>query len=166
MAEEFSMTCGHNCRVGFLSGVFACRSGVLYKVCYICFKFCGCRTGPRLGARGHGWPLQNACKWCMPIVQWRHNECDGVSIHLRLDCLLSRLFRRGSKKTSKLRVTGLFEGNPPLTGGSPRKRPVTRKMCPFDDVIMKLAIIVQRAMYYIWWLFLMNIMWTIPHLHL
>ena len=53
---------------------------------------------------------------------WRHNECDGVSNHRRLDCLFNRLFRRRSKKTSKLRVTGLFEENPrhrwiPLTEG-------------------------------------------------
>ena len=39
-------------------------------------------------------------------LQWRHNERDGVSNHWRLDCLLSRLFSCGSKKTSKLRVTG------------------------------------------------------------
>ena len=37
--------------------------------------------------------------------------------HWRLDCLLSRLFRGRSKKTSKLRVTGLCEGNPLVTGG-------------------------------------------------
>ena len=40
------------------------------------------------------------------------------------------------KKTSKLRVTGLCEGNSPATGDSPHKGPVTRKMFPFDDVIM------------------------------
>ena len=40
--------------------------------------------------------------------------------------LLNRLFRRRSKKTSKLPVTGLCEA----------KWPVTRKMFPFDDVIM------------------------------
>ena len=50
-------------------------------------------------------------------VQWRHNERDGVSNYRRVDCLHSRLFRRRSKKTSKLRVTGLFEGNPPASGG-------------------------------------------------
>ena len=50
-------------------------------------------------------------------LQWRHNERDGVSNHLHLDCLLSRLFRRRSTKTSKLRVTGLCEGNPLVTGG-------------------------------------------------
>ena len=43
-------------------------------------------------------------------LQWRHIERDGVSSHRRLDCVLNRLFRRRSKKTSKLRVTGLFEG--------------------------------------------------------
>ena len=34
-------------------------------------------------------------------------------------CLLNRLFRRWSKKTSKLRVTGLCEGNCPVTGKFP-----------------------------------------------
>ena len=32
------------------------------------------------------------------------------------------LFRHKSKKTSKLRVTGLCEGNPPVTGGFPSER--------------------------------------------
>ena len=47
--------------------------------------------------------------------QWRHNEFDGVSNHGRLGCLLNRLFRDRSKKSSKLRVTGLCEGNSPVT---------------------------------------------------
>ena len=34
----------------------------------------------------------------------------------------TRLFRRRSKKTWKLRVTGLCEGNPPVTGGFPSQR--------------------------------------------
>ena len=50
---------------------------------------------------------------------WRHNGHDGVSNHMRLDCLLNRLFRRRSKKISKLRLTGLCEGNSPVTGGFP-----------------------------------------------
>ena len=33
-----------------------------------------------------------------------------------LDCLLNPLFRRRSKKTSKLHATGLCEGNSPVTG--------------------------------------------------
>ena len=40
-------------------------------------------------------------------LQWRYNELDGASNHRHLDCLPSRLFRRRSKKKSKLRVTGL-----------------------------------------------------------
>ena len=73
---------------------------------------------------------------CSAPLQWRHNEHGGVSNHQPYDCLLNRLFRRRSKKTSKLRVTGLCEGNSPVTGEFPHKRPVTRKMFPFDDVIM------------------------------
>ena len=55
-------------------------------------------------------------------LQWCHDECDGVSNHRRLDCLLSRLFKRRSKKTSKLPVTGLCEGNSPVTGEFPSQR--------------------------------------------
>ena len=51
-------------------------------------------------------------------------------------CWLNRLFRRRSKKTPKLRVTGLCVGNSPGPVNSPHKGPVTRKMFPFDDVIM------------------------------
>ena len=45
---------------------------------------------------------------------WRHNGHDGVS-----DCLLKRTFRRRSKKTSKLCVTGLCVGNSLGTGEIP-----------------------------------------------
>ena len=69
-------------------------------------------------------------------LQWRYNDHDGVSNHQPRGCLLNRLFRRRSKKTSKLRVTGLCVGNSPGPVNSPHKRPVTRKMFPFDDVIM------------------------------
>ena len=53
---------------------------------------------------------------------WRYNERHGVWNHQPPDCKLSRLFRRASKKTSKLRVTGLCEGNTPVTGGFPSQR--------------------------------------------
>ena len=75
---------------------------------------------------------------------WRHNEHDSVSNHQPRGCLLNRLFRRRSKKTSKLRVTGLCVGKSPGPVNSPRKGPVTRKMFPFDDVIMKYLILVRR----------------------
>ena len=54
-----------------------------------------------------------------PTLQWRHNDHDGVSNHQPQGCLLSRLFGRRSKKTSKLRVTGLYVGNSPVTGEFP-----------------------------------------------
>ena len=69
-------------------------------------------------------------------LRWRHNESDVVSNHRPHDCLLNRLFRHRSKKTSKLRVTGLCEGNSPMTSQFPHKGPVTRIFFPFDDVIM------------------------------
>ena len=40
-------------------------------------------------------------------LHWRHNGHDTVSNHQLHHCLLNRLFRRRSKKISKLRVTGL-----------------------------------------------------------
>ena len=60
------------------------------------------RTGPFSG------PVQQ-----QPVLalQWRHNECNGMSNHQRLCCLLDHLFRHKSKKTSKLHVTDLCEGN-------------------------------------------------------
>ena len=44
-------------------------------------------------------------------LRLRHNERNGVSNHQPHDCLFNRLFGRWSKKTSKLRVPGLCEGN-------------------------------------------------------
>ena len=55
-------------------------------------------------------------------LRWRHNEHDDVSNHQPHDCLLKRLFRRRSKKTSKLRVPGLWEGNSPVTSEFPAQR--------------------------------------------
>ena len=72
-------------------------------------------------------------------LEWSHNGRDSVSNHQPDDCLFNRLFRRRSKKTSKLRVTGLCAGNSPGTDEFPAQRPVTRKMFPLDDVIMHLS---------------------------
>ena len=49
-------------------------------------------------------------------LQWRLNGRVSVSIHQPHHCLLNRLFRRRSKKTPKLRVTGLCARNSPVTG--------------------------------------------------
>ena len=62
------------------------------------------------------------CCGCRCSSEWRHNERYGVSNHRHLDCLLNLLFRCRSKKTPKLRVTGLCEGNSPVTGEFPSQR--------------------------------------------
>ena len=61
-------------------------------------------------------PLTPDNTYFVDTLQWRHRERDGVSNHQPDDCLLNRLFRHRSKKTPKLRVTGLCEGNSPVTG--------------------------------------------------
>ena len=71
-------------------------------------------VGWRTGCRGKG--------FCSVTLQWRHNGRDGASNRLPYDCLLNRLFRRRSKKTSNLGVTGLCVGNSPVTGEFPTQR--------------------------------------------
>ena len=80
-------------------------------------------------------PCKSICYWYSSL-QWRHNERDGVSNHQPHDSLLNRLFREWSKKTSKLRITCLFERNLPVTGEFPSQRASNAEMFPFDDVIM------------------------------
>ena len=51
-------------------------------------------------------------EWSYSSLEWRHNGLDSVSNHQPRDSLFNRLFRRRSKKTSKLRVTmrGIHRG--------------------------------------------------------
>ena len=104
-----------------------------------------------------GWSRVFSWEWIRHswTLQWRHNDHGGVSNHRPRGCLLNCLFRRRSKKTSKLRVTGLCAGNSPRPVNSPHKGPVMRKMVPFDDVIMiysggqrtQLARLIQYLLY-------------------
>ena len=64
------------------------------------------------------WLWCQFCSWSYTL-RWRHNGRDGVSNHQPHHCLLNHLFRRRSKKTSKLRVTGLCAGNSSVTGEFP-----------------------------------------------
>ena len=57
--------------------------------------------------------------WNTTHITVTHNRRDGASNHQPHDCLLNRLFRRRSKKSSKLRVTGLCAGNSPVTSECP-----------------------------------------------
>ena len=60
--------------------------------------------------------LQLHVSWSMSL-QWRQNGHNSVSHHQPHDCLLNRLFRCRSKKTLKLRVTGLCAQWIPRTHG-------------------------------------------------
>ena len=66
-------------------------------------------------------------------LRWRHNGRDGVSNHQPHDCLLNRLFRPRSKRTSKFRVTGFCVGNSPDADN-----------VPFHNVIMPCSSMVKR----------------------
>ena len=92
----------------------------------------------RLSKQSWGWWFKTPSRplWCqsnekkhrcyqwliLATLPWHHNELAGVSNHQPHDCLLDRLFTRRSKKTSKLRVTGLGVGNSPLAGEFPGQR--------------------------------------------
>ena len=69
-------------------------------------------------------------------LQWRHNELAGVSNHQTHDCLPNRLFTCKSKKTSNSASLAFVMGIHRRPVNSPRKGPVTRKMFPFDVVIV------------------------------
>ena len=67
-------------------------------------------------------PSHNTCArvvQSLGSLQWRHNGLNGISNHQPHHCLLNRLFRRKSNKTSKLCVTGLCAGNSLVTGEFP-----------------------------------------------
>ena len=66
------------------------------------------------------WIHQKLSFW--PLFTVTSHGHHGVSNYQELHCLFYRLFRCTSKKTSKLRLTGFCEGNPPATGGFPSQR--------------------------------------------
>ena len=81
-------------------------------------------------------------------LRWHNNERDSVSNYQPHHCLLNRLFRCRSKKTSKLRVTGLCVGNSPVPGEFPAQ------MASYAENVS------------IWWRHhaeLLKTMWCLPH---
>ena len=83
------------------------------------------------------WSNPKRYGWNRPSLQWRHNERDGVSNHRRHHCLLNRLSMLWSKKKHQNSASLAFvRGIHQRPADSPHKWPVTRKMFPFDDVIM------------------------------
>ena len=98
--------------------------GVLYKLKIMPVDTLGPLPGRLFGIRAG--VINHICRVLLdvsvllfPTLRWRQNGRDSVSNHQPHDCLLNRLLRRRSKKTSKLRVTGLCGGNSPGTGEFP-----------------------------------------------
>ena len=124
-------------RWSLFADIFKCISWKRYFVFW--FKFRGCLF-PMVQFIVSKSTLVLATIWC-PQATRHYNDvimsAMAFQITMQLhDCLLNRLFMRRSKKTSKLGVTGLCAGNSPGTGEFPAQIAVTRKMFPFDDVIM------------------------------
>ena len=72
--------------------------------------------------KGHLIPLcyetlvVNWQNWLFTLFHQSRSVLSPNPIHQPHECLLNRLFRRRSNKTSKLRVTDLCAGNSPVTG--------------------------------------------------
>ena len=66
--------------------------------------------------------LQNKQAGAGDVITVTSNERDGASNHRLRDCLPNRLFKRRSKKTPKLRVTGLCVWDSPVTDEFPAQR--------------------------------------------
>ena len=66
--------------------------------------------------------------WYNDSLLWHHNGRDDVSNHQPHECLINHSFRRRSKKTSKLRVTGLCAGNSPVTGEFPTQMAINAEI--------------------------------------
>ena len=81
-------------------------------------RFMGPNMGPTWALSAPDGPQVGPMSLAITLHR-RHNDYDGLSNHQPHGCLLNRLFRRRSKKTSKLRVTGLCTGNSPGTGEFP-----------------------------------------------
>ena len=81
------------------------------------FSSSGRKNGPLFGP-GHK-HIEYYTIYIDVTLLWRHNGHDSVSNHQPHGCLFNPLIRRRSKKTSKLRVTGLCAGNSPGTGEFP-----------------------------------------------
>ena len=84
--------------------VYGCKN-LSYVKYFVCHRK-PCRDFYHFSSRYSFFLLQVSVSHPLALL-WRHNGHDGVSNHQPHDSLLNRLFRRRSKKTSKLCVTGL-----------------------------------------------------------
>ena len=82
------------------------------------------------------------CNYPLDILQWRHNECYGVSFVCSSICSGAD-HRKHQSPASLAFVRGIHRS--PMD--SPHKAPVTQKMFPFDDVIIITAVSLNKSPY-------------------
>ena len=120
----------HSHRV-YLQGLSSAESAKKYTIGICSYNFLH---------QGH-WYFQishrRMCRLCITL-QWCHNERDGVPNNQPHDCLLNHLFTQRSRKHQSSASLVFVRGIHRWPVNSPHKGPVTRKMFPFDDVIIKL----------------------------
>ena len=92
---------------------------LVYAVCLKEFRRILCKRCTAEDQRGDPTTFEMSWSKITLSLHWRHKERDGVSNHQPHDCSLNPLFRRRSKKTSNLRVTGLCGAHSPVTGEIP-----------------------------------------------
>ena len=107
-----------------------CKMAMLADVWHVPRNFEVCRN-----AYGNGLTPLGKAQSCP--LQWRHYQRNGVSNHRRIDCLFNRMFRRRSKKTKSSASLAFVKGIHRWSVYSRHKGPVTRKIFPFDDVIIR-----------------------------
>ena len=78
------------------------------------------------------------CELTVYSIQYAHNHYSDVimSAITGISSVYSTVFRCISKKSSKLRITGLCEGNSQVTSELRAQRASKAEIFPFDDVIM------------------------------
>ena len=79
------------------------------------------------------------------FIKWRHNGRDSVSNHQPCECLLGRLIGADQRKHQSPASLAFVWGIHRRPVNSPHKGPVTRKMFPFDDVVMYLGILLANS---------------------
>ena len=110
--------------------------GTFYEVIYIPRALCS--EGPLLQWLFKKCFAQYVATQCTPNLStllWRHNRHDGVSNHQPHECLFNRpgADQRKHESFASLAFVRVIHRRPV---NSPHKWSVSRKMFPFDDVIM------------------------------
>ena len=96
-----------------------CRAYLEHSMALTILSISGCTSVFLQLNLGFPTPKLGYISYFSMTLLWRHNGRGSVSNHQPHDCLLNRFFRRRSKKTSKLRATGLCAGTSTGTGEFP-----------------------------------------------